>query len=92
MASRKDYNALAEVLNELQHYGQPGSRHIIAAKMAKVFAADNERFDGQRFYEACDIDIDFAVQEANALDTIIRKNASDWTRWQSHTEADAANA
>lgn len=74
MASRKDYNALAEVLNELQHYGQPGSREIIAYRMAKVFAADNERFDEQRFYEACDIDIDFAIREARELNAILRHN------------------
>lgn len=74
MASRKDYNALAEVLNEIQHYGQPGSRQIIAVKMAKVFAADNERFDEQRFYEACDIDIDIAIRRTREFDAELRKN------------------
>ena len=74
MASRKDYNALAEVLNEMQRYGQPGSRQIIAVKMAKVFAADNERFDEQRFYEACEIDIDIAVRRTREFDAELRKN------------------
>lgn len=71
MASRKDYNALAEVLNELEHYDIEAGRkvrEVIAVKMAKIFAADNEAFDEQRFYEACDLDLYFAVQQADYFD------------------------
>ena len=45
MASRKEYEALARVINDLQHYGQEGSREIVAIKMAEWYAADNEAFD-----------------------------------------------
>jgi hypothetical protein len=69
MASRKDYNALAEVISEIQClHNAHGIREIIAVKMAKVYATDNERFDEQRFYEACDINIAFAVQRTTFYD------------------------
>jgi hypothetical protein len=69
MASRKDYNALAEIISEIRRlHSSHGIREIIAVKMAKVYAADNERFDEQRFYEACDININFAVQRTSMFD------------------------
>ena len=54
MASSKEYTmftseALAAIINDLQHWGQVSSRHIIAAKMADWYEADNENFDrGQK--------------------------------------------
>ena len=76
MASRKEYEALARVINDLQHYGQEGSREIVAIKMAEWYAADNEAFDRQRFFDACDLTAnrDWANWQVIELDKAIRNH------------------
>lgn len=75
MASRKEYKALAIVVRDLgRHWGQPSSRHIIAAKMADWYEADNENFDRDRFYEACEVDTDSVSNWARDFDQRIRNH------------------
>jgi len=79
MASRKEYEALAAVISDLQHYGQEGSREIVAIKMADWFAADNKAFDQQRFLDACDLTADrsWANSQVIELDKLIRWHKED---------------
>lgn len=54
--TRKDYKAFAAILND-HHNGSDNpvvrlSISMIAADMASVFAADNPRFDADRFMAA----------------------------------------
>lgn len=63
MASRKEYQALAAVINDLQHPSSRRTARIVAVKMVDWYAADNENFDRDRFYEACGIDADSATYD-----------------------------
>ena len=87
MASSKEYTmftseALAAIINDLQHWGQASSRHIIAIKMAEWYAVNNEDFDKQRFFDACDIYLtagsewmkDFDQQKRNRKERLSVKN------------------
>jgi hypothetical protein len=49
--TRKDYEQFAAILAQLGT-GSAGVEWL-ADQMARVFAADNERFDHARFYRAC---------------------------------------
>lgn len=51
--SRKDYEAIARVIRENE--GDIPTLVSVAKGVADIFAADNARFDRQRFYAACDL-------------------------------------
>jgi len=60
--SKKDYNAIAQIIAEtiaVQHMGQQwcsgcdSARERIARHLADYFAADNPLFDRARFHRAC---------------------------------------
>lgn len=53
--SRKDYVAIAAIINEvLWHEGtDPATVSMLAARMASTFSKDNQRFDYERFFTAC---------------------------------------
>jgi len=58
--SRKHYIAVAAAINEVYREcggseGKPEAFAVleVMSRIAKVFAADNPRFDTQRFYAAC---------------------------------------
>lgn len=48
--SRKDYNAIADILGE--YYGSLTPIGVIANSLARYFETDNERFDYNRFMNA----------------------------------------
>ena len=51
MLTIKDYKAIADILNRPN---DPGiTRHHIIQDMADYMAADNPRFDRQKFIDAC---------------------------------------
>ena len=61
MFTRRHYEAIAEVLKEYfaaadEAIYPGGPRPSIEGGLAKMFAADNSRFDFARFYKACDPD------------------------------------
>jgi len=60
--TRKDYEAFAAIVKDLNEFRFDTAMVLVAAKMATVFAADNERFDAGRFYAACGIDGELAVR------------------------------
>lgn len=49
--SRKNYEAIAKVLNE--DYGYLTPTKVVAEKLAKYFKEDNPNFDYDRFMAAC---------------------------------------
>lgn len=51
--SRKDYQAIADVIKASS--GDVPTLTAVAKGIADVFAADNPRFDRERFYDACDL-------------------------------------
>ncbi len=53
MMTRKDYVATAEILNS---YGAEMRQEVLedlVNDFIEMFAADNERFDSERFWEEC---------------------------------------
>jgi Ca2+-binding EF-hand superfamily protein len=53
MMTRKDYVSTAEILkNYALELGQ-GAFEDLVNDFAEMFEADNERFDSQKFFEAC---------------------------------------
>jgi len=60
--TRKDYEAFAAIVKDLNEFRFDNNMALVAAKMATVFAADNERFDARRFYAACGVDGELAVR------------------------------
>ena len=76
MASRKEYQALAAVINDLQHPSSRRTARIVAVKMADWYAADNEAFDQQRFFDACDLTAnrDWANRQVIELNRSIRNH------------------
>lgn len=56
MASRRDYEAVADAIEAAGHEPTTESAlHVVALKMADYFAKDNPRFDAHRFFDACDL-------------------------------------
>lgn len=55
--TRKDYQAIAEVINLADFTGLDGdnTRRRLAKEMAEVLAHDNQRFDLDRFMLACGV-------------------------------------
>jgi hypothetical protein len=52
--SRRDYQALAEVIREVAATGgDEGTLLAVAERIARVFAADHPAFDPVKFYTAC---------------------------------------
>ena len=60
--TRKEYQAFATIVKDLNEFRFDTAMVLVAAKMATVFAADNERFDAHRFYNACGVDGELAVR------------------------------
>ena len=58
--TRKDYVKFAAVAKEMaETFGRHGHWHVVREfeiRMAGIFAADNPRFDRERFYRACEPD------------------------------------
>ena len=52
MMTRKDYVAVAEILNYASDKTHPALFSKIVNDFAEMFAKDNERFDVKRFHEA----------------------------------------
>ena len=52
MMTRKDYVAVAEILNYASDKTHPALFSKIVNDFAQMFAVDNERFDVKRFHEA----------------------------------------
>ena len=53
MMTRKDYVAVAEILNFASDKAHPALFSKIVNDFAEMFAKDNERFDVNRFHKAC---------------------------------------
>jgi hypothetical protein len=53
MMTRKDYVATAEILKFASDKSHPALFSKIVNEFAVMFAKDNERFDVNRFHEAC---------------------------------------
>ena len=55
--SRQDYVAFAEIVRDLSRLYPNGgvNSESVAARMAELFADDNERFDAVRCFDACGI-------------------------------------
>jgi hypothetical protein len=54
MMTRKDYVAVSEILCSYKDLiGDQFTYHDLVDEFAAMFEADNERFDAQRFFDAC---------------------------------------
>jgi hypothetical protein len=54
MMTRKDYVKVAEILSSFKDLiGDEFTFHDLVDEFAAMFEADNERFDAQRFFDAC---------------------------------------
>ena len=53
MMTRKDYVATANILNDVIEFMHPAAYAEIVTKFADMMEADNERFDRDRFEQAC---------------------------------------
>ena len=56
--TRKDYVAFAQIVKELDEFRFDNVMVEAAVRMARLFAADNPRFDDRRFFDACGINTD----------------------------------
>ena len=54
--TRKDYQAVATLLDQLRNDCDNCTLEEVARGLARIFAADNPRFDRARFFEACGIE------------------------------------
>ena len=59
MMTRKDYVTTAEILNSYASEIKLEVFEDLVYDFANMFAEDNERFDSDRFYEACFNNTDF---------------------------------
>lgn len=64
MPSKKDYESIAALIKEATSWGNNTVKNI-AVGLADIFAADNTRFDRQKFLAACGLD----YLEGERLDT-----------------------
>ena len=53
MMTRKDYVATAEIINSYADEIKLGVLEDLVNDFIEMFAADNERFDSDRFWEEC---------------------------------------
>lgn len=53
MMTRKDYVATANILNDVIEHMHPAAYAEIVSRFAEYMESDNERFDYDRFVEAC---------------------------------------
>jgi len=54
MMTRKDYVKVAEILSSFKDLiGDEFTYHDLVDEFAAMFEADNERFDSNRFFDAC---------------------------------------
>ena len=53
MMTRKDYVATAEILNQFVDRMDSHSFNDLVFEFSEYFAADNPRFDENKFYDAC---------------------------------------
>jgi len=54
MMTRKDYVKVAEILSSFKDLiGDEFTYHDLVDEFASMFEADNERFDSNRFFDAC---------------------------------------
>jgi|TARA_Y100000296_G_C5057790_1_gene198192 hypothetical protein len=51
--SRKDYIAIAKILAKCKHGISTASQEKLAQELCELFLTDNERFDSEKFLEAC---------------------------------------
>ena len=51
--SRKDYIAIAQILKKCKHGISTASQTNVAEELCELFLVDNERFDSEKFLEAC---------------------------------------
>ncbi len=51
--SRKDYIAIAKILAKCKHGVSTASQKKLAEELCELFLTDNERFDSEKFLEAC---------------------------------------
>ena len=51
--SRKDYIAIAKILKKCRHGVSTASQTKLAEDLCELFLFDNERFDSEKFLEAC---------------------------------------
>ena len=51
--SRKDYIAIAQILKKCKHGISTASQEKLADEFCELFLFDNERFDSEKFLEAC---------------------------------------
>jgi len=51
--SRKDYIAIARILKKCKHGISTASQAKLADELCELFLTDNERFDSEKFLEAC---------------------------------------
>jgi hypothetical protein len=55
--TRKDYQAFADILWSIRYAVTPEIHEHLVDEMAKVFKTDNERFDFNRFAQACGLEL-----------------------------------
>ena len=60
--TRKDYVAFANLVQEISDEYGVITVAGVAGRMAEVFAVDNERFDRNKFFDACGIDGELAIR------------------------------
>jgi hypothetical protein len=53
MMTRKDYIETAEILFRIKHAVDEKIHQHLISEFSEMFAADNQRFDYQRFADAC---------------------------------------
>ena len=52
--TRKDYQAIARVISTTTRHVMPSNEwQYMVTRLGNLFAADNERFDHDRWYDAC---------------------------------------
>jgi|TARA_R100000458_G_scaffold50244_1_gene50311 TorA maturation chaperone TorD len=51
--SRKDYIAIAGIIRKCKHGISTASQEKLAQEFCELFLFDNERFDSEKFLEAC---------------------------------------
>ena len=51
--SRKDYIAIANIIRKCKHGISTASQAKLAQEFCELFLFDNERFDSEKFLEAC---------------------------------------
>ena len=51
--SRKDYIAIANIIRKCKHGISTASQQKLAEELCELFLFDNERFDSEKFLEAC---------------------------------------